>query len=54
MPLGYVALGALILLRSDNFPNLSPSYALILGGIMILYGVYRCYRAYQKTFVNKP
>ena len=54
MPFGYVAMGALVLWRSDNFPNLSPTYAIILGGVLILYGVYRCYRAYQKLFTHKP
>ena len=50
MPFCYVLMGGYVIWRSSNFLNLPPSYALILGVTLILYGSYRCYRAYQKAF----
>ncbi len=54
MPLFYVVIGCVVLWRYQNFFNLPPSYSLILGCTLILYGVYRCYRAYQNAFKAKP
>ena len=53
MPLCYVGLGGFVLWRYQSFFNLPPSYSLILGGTLILYGIYRCYRAYQHAFKDR-
>jgi hypothetical protein len=53
MPFCYVVIGGIVLGRSDNFLNMSPSYAIILGCTLIVYGFFRCYRAYQKAFKDK-
>lgn len=53
MPLCYIVLGGLVIWRSSDFLNLPPTYALILGCVLIVYGIFRCYRAYQKAFKDR-
>lgn len=53
MPLLYVVMGCVVLWRSENFLNLPRSYSLILGCTFILYGLYRSYRVFQRSFKNK-
>jgi len=49
----YVGLGILILWRSaELFPNLPKKYALPAGSLLIVYGLFRVYRVYQKVFNN--
>ena len=49
----YVGLGILILWRSTElFPNLPPKYTLPAGSLLIVYGLFRAYRVYQKVFNN--
>jgi hypothetical protein len=50
MPFCYVLMGGLVIYRSENFLNMPPSYAITLCIVLILYGLFRCYRAYQKAF----
>lgn len=54
MPFCYVLMGGLVIYRSGNFLNMPSSYAITLGCTLILYGLFRCYRAYQKAFKNNP
>jgi prolipoprotein diacylglyceryltransferase len=53
MPFCYVIMGGIVIGRSGNFINLPTSYSLILGCVLILYGIFRCYRAYQKAFKGR-
>jgi hypothetical protein len=46
----YVAAGIGVLLQSDIFFSLPRQYAVPLGLCLILYGVFRCHRLYQKHF----
>jgi len=49
----YIGLGVLILWRSTElFPNLPPKYILPAGSLLIVYGIFRGYRVYQKVFNN--
>jgi hypothetical protein len=54
MPFCYVIMGGIVIGRSGNFLKLPPTYSLILGCTLILYGIFRCYRAYQRAFKDKP
>jgi hypothetical protein len=50
----YVGLGILILWRSTElFPNLPTKYKLPAGSLLIVYGLFRGYRVYQKVFNDK-
>jgi len=53
MPFLYVVMGCAVIWRYENFFNLPPSYSLVLGSVLVLYGFYRCYRAYQRAFKDK-
>ena len=53
MPFCYIVMGGFVIGRSSNFLNLPPTYAIILGGTLILYGIFRSYRAYQKAFKGR-
>jgi hypothetical protein len=53
MPFCYVILGGYVLGKYQNFFTLPPNYAIALGCTLILYGIFRCYRAYQRSFKNK-
>jgi hypothetical protein len=46
----YVILGAVVLDGNNRLFNLPRAYALILGSILILYGLFRGYRIYQKYY----
>jgi hypothetical protein len=50
MPLCYVAFGGYVIWRYQSFFNLPPSYSVTLGIVLMLYGLYRCYRAYKQAF----
>jgi hypothetical protein len=46
----YLTLGVIVLNGSNRLFNLPRSYALIFGITLILYGLFRGYRIYQKHF----
>ncbi len=52
----YIALGAFLIAasRSDSESNeiFSSKYALIFGAVMIVYGLFRVYRAYKAQIAN--
>lgn len=50
MAVVYVALGVAVAWRADKLLDLSPSYTLLLGTIMIVYGLFRGYGVYRKYF----
>ncbi|MGC4021623.1 MAG: hypothetical protein QM734_06625 [Cyclobacteriaceae bacterium] len=52
MSLAYIALGAVIASGSPLFGSISRKYTLVFGGLMIIYGLYRGYRVYQKYFTT--
>ena len=52
MSLMYLMLGAVMLSGSPFFSSIPRKYTLIMGGLMIVYGLFRGYRTYQKYFSN--
>ncbi|MBS1682485.1 MAG: hypothetical protein JST48_12300 [Bacteroidetes bacterium] len=50
MCLVYIMLGAAMASGSPLFNNISRKYTLALGCIMIVYGLFRGYRVFQKYF----
>lgn len=52
MSLVYLMLGAVLLANSPFFAGVPRRYTLILGGFMIVYGLFRGYRTYQKYFAS--
>jgi len=50
MALLYVLVGSAVVWRSEEIFNIPGKYALPLGGLLIVYGVFRVYRPYQKYF----
>lgn len=50
MAVVYVALGVAVAWRADKLLDLSPSYTLLLGTIMIVYGLFRGYGVYRRYF----
>ncbi|AYB32918.1 hypothetical protein D4L85_21080 [Chryseolinea soli] len=50
MAVVYVALGVAVAWRADKMFNIPPSYTLLLGSIMIAYGLFRGYGVYRKYF----
>jgi hypothetical protein len=52
MSLIYLMLGAVMLSGSPFFNTIPRKYTLVMGGIMIVYGLFRGYRTYQKYFLN--
>lgn len=52
MSLIYLMIGAVMLGGSPLFDNIPRKYTLIMGSIMIVYGLFRGYRVYQKYFTS--
>jgi hypothetical protein len=52
MSLIYLMLGAVMLADSPFFHNVSRKYTIVLGILMIVYGLFRGYRTYQKYFAG--
>ena len=50
MAIVYVGLGIAITFRSKELFNISSKYSLALGGLLIVYGVFRGYRVFSKYF----
>ncbi len=50
MSLIYLMLGAVMIGGSPFFSNIPRKYTLIMGVIMVVYGLFRGYRTYQKYF----
>ncbi len=50
MAIVYIIVGALVIWRSAELFNISNQYALPLGSMLMVYGVFRVYRIYQKYF----
>jgi hypothetical protein len=48
MALLYVGLGIAILVGQNNFFNIQSKYIFPLGAMLIVYGLFRAYRIYQK------
>lgn len=46
----YVMVGLGMLVRPDGLFDIPPTWALPLGSMLVVYGVYRGYRFYQKYF----
>ncbi|POY37086.1 hypothetical protein C3K47_08495 [Solitalea longa] len=46
--LAYLVLGSMIMFMPNVLANLSPTNKLILGGSIILYGLFRSYRLIKK------
>jgi len=52
MSLIYLMLGAVMIGGSPIFNGIPRKYTLIMGGAMIVYGLFRGYRVYQKYFAS--
>ena len=52
MSLIYLMIGAVMVGGSPVFNSIPRKYTLIMGGIMIVYGLIRGYRVYQKYFTS--
>ena len=50
MAIVYIGLGIAITFRSKELFNISSKYSLALGGLLIVYGVFRGYRVFSKYF----
>lgn len=48
MGIVYLLLGAFVLWKGKESFNLETTFAYPLGGLMILYGIYRVYRGWQR------
>lgn len=48
----YIVIGTAILLRTPVFLNLPGRYSWLLGLLLIVYGVFRGYKVYQRYFKN--
>jgi hypothetical protein len=46
----YVVMGVVVVWRSDEIFNIPDKYAIPLGSLLVLYGLFRLYRLYQKYF----
>jgi hypothetical protein len=46
----YIGLGTTIIFKAAQVPNVPPLYAQIFGVLLIVYGIFRGYNAYQKYF----
>ena len=53
MPFCYVIFGGYILGKYKDFFYLRPAYSITLGCVLIVYGLFRCYRAFQATQKEK-
>ncbi|GHN01310.1 hypothetical protein WSM22_27990 [Cytophagales bacterium WSM2-2] len=49
----YLLIGAAMITGSSLFNNVPRRYALVMGAIMIVYGLFRGYRVYSKYFTNQ-
>jgi len=52
MCLVYIMIGSAMLADSPLFSHIQRSYTLVIGALMIVYGIFRGYRVYQKYFVR--
>lgn len=50
MAIVYIIVGALVIWRSAELFKISNQYSLPLGSMLMVYGVFRFYRIYQKYF----
>ncbi len=50
MALAYIGIGGLIIARSDEMFNITGKYAVPLGIVLIVYGIFRSYKIYQRYF----
>lgn len=48
----YIVIGTAILLRTPVFLNLPGRYSWLLGLLLVVYGVFRGYKVYQRYFKN--
>ena len=53
IPLFYVGMGVYVMIEKTFMVKLKPEYAYPLGIILILYGVFRFYRAYTSLNETK-
>jgi hypothetical protein len=56
IPLFYVGMGIYVIIEKTFMVKLKPEYAYSLGVILVLYGIFRFYRAYTylNDIKNKP
>jgi len=52
MCLIYILLGVAMITGSPLFSNIPKKYTLVMGAIMIVYGLFRGYRVYTKYFLK--
>ncbi len=50
MVLGYVGFGIFVLFFSEKVFTLIPIRRIVLGVVLVVYGIYRSYKAYKKNF----
>lgn len=50
MSLVYIFIGLAIIVKGATLFSIAPTYALPLGSMFIVYGLFRAYRVYQKHF----
>ena len=50
LSLVYVMVGLAMVFRGEELFGISPLWALPLGSMLMVYGVFRAYRLYQKYF----
>lgn len=48
----YIGVGTAMLLQAPMFANLSGRYSWLLGMLLIVYGLFRGYKVYQRYFKN--
>lgn len=53
MVLLYLGVGVVIILAEEQFNNLSTSFRILLGGIIILYGLFRIFKIYLQIKTDK-
>jgi len=53
MTLAYPALGIYLLISTPEQLRLDPTIKKVLGGVLIVYGIFRFYRAYQQFFKHQ-
>ena len=53
MVLGYVGFGIFVLFFSEKVFTLIPVQRIVLGVVLICYGIFRSYKAYKKNFKNE-
>jgi hypothetical protein len=50
MSVAYIMVGLAMVLRSDGLFDIARVWALPMGSMLMVYGIYRGYRLYQKYF----